>query len=87
MTEEIQGKNMNIGAAVTALRRGFRVSREGWNGRDMYLYFVGERTVEHDGEEITLLCHVRMKTVQGDHVPWLCSQTDLLAYDWFIVDD
>jgi hypothetical protein len=28
-----------------------------------------------------------MVTAQGDLVPWLCSQTDLLATDWEIVDD
>jgi hypothetical protein len=25
---------------------------------------------------------VAMKTAQGDVVPWLASQTDLLAQDW-----
>jgi hypothetical protein len=32
------------------------------------------------------LPYVYMSTAQGDLVPWLCSQTDLLATDWEIVE-
>jgi len=31
------------------------------------------------------LPYIYMRTVQGDFVPWLASQTDLLAEDWYIV--
>jgi hypothetical protein len=31
------------------------------------------------------LPYLYMKTVQGPFVPWLASQTDLLANDWVIV--
>ena len=32
--------NHNIGEAVTALKRGKRVSREGWNGKNMFLFLL-----------------------------------------------
>jgi hypothetical protein len=32
------------------------------------------------------LPYIFMKTVQGDLVPWLASQTDLLAEDWSVVE-
>ena len=64
---------MDFGKALTALRAGRLVQREGWNGKGMFLYFV-------PGSEF-----IDMRTAQGDCVPWLASQTDLLAEDWQIV--
>jgi hypothetical protein len=31
------------------------------------------------------LPYIYMKTVQGDFVPWLASQTDMLATDWYVI--
>ena len=70
-----------IGWAVKELQNGSRVCRSGWNGKDMYLEL--QRPDEHS--KMTLP-YVYMKTVQGDFVPWLCSQTDLLAIDWEIME-
>lgn len=66
-----------IGWAVKEMQDGNRVTRRGWNGRNMYL----ELQVPDAHSKMTLP-YVYMKTVQGDRVPWLCSQTDLLATDW-----
>lgn len=66
-----------IGWAVKQLRNGSRVARSGWNGKNMYL----ELQVPDTNSKMTLP-YVYMKTAQGDLVPWLCSQTDLLAIDW-----
>jgi len=30
----------------------------------------------------TYRSHVDMKTADGSLVPWVCSQTDMLAEDW-----
>ncbi len=67
----------SIGWAVKVMHEGFQVTRTGWNGKDMYL----ELQVPDSFSKMTLP-YVYMKTVQGDFVPWLCSQTDLLAKDW-----
>jgi hypothetical protein len=40
-----------------------------------------------EGTEIKYHAHVDMKTASGEVVPWLCSQTDMLAEDWEIVSD
>jgi hypothetical protein len=66
-----------IGWAVKQLQGGYRVRRRGWNGKGMYL----ELQVP-DGDSKMTLPYVYMRTAQGDLVPWLCSQTDLLATDW-----
>ncbi len=67
----------NIGYAVGELRQGYKVTRRGWNGKGMYLMLQ----VPDTNSKMTLP-YVYMKTAQGDLVPWLCSQTDLLATDW-----
>jgi len=68
---------MDIGGAIEELSVGKKVSRAGWNGKNMYL----ELQVPDAHSKMTLP-YVYMRTAQGDLVPWVCSQTDLLAEDW-----
>ena len=85
---------MNFGDALSALKSGEKVARSGWNGKHMFLFLVpGSRfTVNRapllgiysGGTAISYHAHVDMKTAQGYVVPWLCSQTDMLAEDWEI---
>jgi hypothetical protein len=72
--------NSGIGDAVYHLYKGRRLARSGWNGKGMYL----ELQVPDEHSKMTLP-YVYMRTAQGDLVPWLCSQTDLLASDWEVV--
>lgn len=74
-----------IGWAVKQMRAGRSVRRAGWNGKGMSLEIMPGDT----------LCAVRgflpqkyvaMVTTQATMVPWLCSQTDLLAMDWEIAE-
>jgi hypothetical protein len=71
---------MTFGEAIAALKEGKRVSRTGWNGKGMWL----ELQVPDDHSKMTLP-YIYMKTAQDDLVPWLASQTDVLAEDWGIV--
>jgi len=75
---ELSGQG--IGWAVKQMHDGHKVCRAGWNGKNMYL----ELQVPDAHSKMTLP-YVYMRTVQGDLVPWLCSQTDLLAIDWELV--
>jgi len=61
---------------------GSRVSREGWNGKGMWISIH----YPEGGSKMTLP-FIYMFTAQGDLVPWLASQADLLAKDWMIVND
>lgn len=73
----------DIGWAVNNMRSGLCVRRRGWNGKGMYLEYAPSATLrEGTGEGDETLPFVVMRTAQGDFVPWLCSQSDLLAYDW-----
>lgn len=84
---------MDIGQAVSALREGSRVGRAGWNGKGMWLALVfnhnasGEVETKDEVYEAVLADYVVMRTADDRIVPWLCSQTDLLAMDWEVVKD
>ena len=68
---------MKIGEALEIMRAGGSVERAGWNGRGQYL----ELQVPDAHSKMTLP-YIYIRTVQGDLVPWLASQTDILAEDW-----
>jgi hypothetical protein len=68
---------VNIGEALEQLKAGRAVTREGWNGPGQFLTLQ----VPDDNSKMTRP-YVYITTVQGDLVPWLASQTDLLADDW-----
>lgn len=67
----------NFECALALLKSGKKVAREGWNGKGMYV----EIQVPAELSKMTLP-YLYMKTVTGHLVPWLASQTDLLANDW-----
>lgn len=73
-------ETFGIGTAVKAMWDGARVSREGWNGPGQYL----ELQIPDEYSKMTLP-YIYITTVQGDLVPWLASQTDILATDWYVV--
>ena len=83
---------MTFGEALDAIKGGARVCRRGWNGKGMFIFLVPGSTFEVNrppllgiylpGTIITYLPHIDMRTADGTVVPWLASQTDLLATDW-----
>lgn len=81
----------DIGWAVNELRANQKVRRAGWNGKGMYLALVpaGSWSIINTIDAVAVdigyagaLPWVGMKTADNKFVPWLCSQTDLLATDW-----
>lgn len=71
---------MDFGAALSCLKRKQFVSRKNWNGPGQWLHLQ-----KPDDHSKMTLPYIYIHTVQGDLVPWLASQTDLLAEDWVIV--
>jgi hypothetical protein len=91
---------LSFGLALEALKKGAKVDRAGWNGKGMWLQLVKGRNVkihgmgfgptnehDHDWRDRVpeLLSWIGMKTADNKFVPWLASQTDMLAEDWSIV--
>lgn len=78
----------DFGEAIAALKNGYRVAREGWNGRGMWLTLVPAWSYNpSDVRSLGMdkLPWIGMKTADNKFVPWLASQTDLLAEDWRIL--
>lgn len=89
---------MNFGDALALLKQGERAARRGWNGKGMFIYHVPAASYPaHRNERGTMVglfpddmvpygAYLAMKTAQNNVVPWLASQTDILAEDWIIVE-
>jgi len=57
--------------------RSLRFLRAGWNGKGMHVGLWNPMEDEHLSEPYLFLF-----TVGGTYVPWVPSQTDMLATDW-----
>ncbi len=78
-----------FGWAVKQLQNGSKVARSGWNGKGMFLFYVADwHFTGHPAAEggYDYLPFVAMKTADNKVVPWLASQTDILAIDWSVVE-
>lgn len=85
---------MDFGEALDALRDGKAVYRTGWNASAQYIYLVPAASYppstdiakeEFGGEDVPYGAYLAIKTVRQNVVPWLASQTDLLAEDWQVL--
>ena len=86
----------DIGWAVNEARyHGGKVRRHGWNGKGMYIVYqkgypdgipINANTAQATGIAQGTVCrflpYLMMCATTGDFVPWLASQTDILALDW-----
>lgn len=91
----------NYGTALHhALENNSRIARQGWNGKAMFVFAAKPYTsgshspyvemesclTQEEIEEYEPLPFLVMKTADNKLVPWLCSQTDALANDWYLVE-
>lgn len=67
----------SFGIAIYILKSNGRVARSGWNGKGMWLALQVP-----DANSKMSLPYIYMKTADDKLVPWLASQTDVLADDW-----
>jgi hypothetical protein len=78
----------DIGWAIKQLKYELRVRREGWNGKGMWLAL---QTPDENSKMTLPYIYIEYPQghpayPNGSRVPWLASQTDILAEDWEIVD-
>lgn len=100
MLDEAVVGGVGFDFAIVALKDGSRVRRVGWNGKDMWLtlspgghvsaenfWAPNNRAFAAAQRERTaeVLPYITMKTADNKIVPWLASQTDLLAEDWEVM--
>ncbi|MCA0231585.1 MAG: DUF2829 domain-containing protein [Bacteroidetes bacterium] len=90
-------QKLTFGQAIEALKLGQKVQREGWNGKGMYIFLIGENglTAKHCrpywtytngvNDNYPLQPFLAMKTADDKVLPWVTSQADVLAEDWQVV--
>jgi hypothetical protein len=79
----------SFGIALVHLKKGKKVARKGWNGKRQYIqlatyisYMTADGQVMHcDHNAIAFV------GTSGVQMGWLASQADMLAEDWYILND
>lgn len=77
---------MNFGQALDAMKSGGKVARTGWNGKGLWLEL--QRPDAHSKMTLPYIFinyPADAQNTPGARVPWLASQTDMLAEDWMTV--
>ncbi len=79
----------NFGWALAHLKTGKKLAREGWNGRGI---FIELQRPDENSKMTHPYIYINTEGLDSDNeeairalVPWLASQTDMLADDWCIV--
>lgn len=86
---------MKFGNALNELLKGSKLTRQGWNGKNQFIYYVPQgsykpctKIAEQLTNEQGLVeyePYIALKTVQGKVVPWTPSISDVLAEDWMVM--
>ena len=86
---------MDFGTAIQNLKNGARIARQGWNGKNMYVFLAEGQSIEFTtpadmsefkDQEVEVSDMMVLRTAQGTLQPgWLATQSDILAEDWYVV--
>lgn len=90
-----EASGLTFGEALEGLKLGKKAARVGWNGKGMFVFLVDGSTfavnrkpllgIYPEGHIVEYRSHIDMKTVDDQIVPWVASQSDVLAEDWALV--
>ena len=75
----------DFGGALTALKNGRKVARKGWNAHHSLGLQVPDDQSANTLPYIYIVVGTDAADLQGKRVPWIASQTDLLADDWQVL--
>jgi hypothetical protein len=83
----------HFGQALRAVKRGKKIARVGWNGRNQYVELATNISYRNADGEVINAKHQAIGNAalafvgtSGVQVGWLASQADMLADDWIIVE-
>lgn len=83
---------MSFGLAIEAAKKGKKIARAGWNGKNQYVELASGISYKNAAGEIVNVNHEAIGNkalafvgTSGVQMGWLASQADMLADDWMIV--
>lgn len=71
---------MTFEEALPGVKQGKKASRDNWNGKGMWIALQSP-----DENSKMRRPYLYMSPIDGELVPWVASQTDILADDWDLV--
>ena len=84
---------MSFGLAIEAAKKGMKIARAGWNGKNQYVELAERISYENAAHEVINAQHEAIGNkalafvgTSGVQLGWLASQADMLADDWMIVE-
>lgn len=82
-----------FGDAIKYVKRGLKVKRKGWNGKNQYIQLASETSTQTADKTIVNCDHeaignkaVAFVGTSGVQMGWLASQADMLAEDWMFAE-
>ena len=86
-------RGMPFGLAIEAAKKGKKIARAGWNGKNQYVELATRISYERADGEIVNALHFNIGNqalafvgTSGVQMGWLASQADMLADDWRIME-
>lgn len=80
--------------AIKYLKRGMKVKRKGWNGKDQYIELATNVSFKTPNDEVINVDHIDMGNkaiafhgTSGVQLGWLACQSDMLSEDWTFVEE
>ena len=86
-------EGMSFGIALELAKKGFKIARVGWNGKNQHIELASNISyISSDGEVVN--CEhdaignkaIAFVGTSGVQMGWLASQADMLAEDWVVVE-
>ena len=84
---------LSFGLAIEAAKKGKKIARRGWNGKNEYVELAERISYENAAHEVINAKHEAIGNkalafvgTSGVQLGWLASQADMLADDWMIVE-
>lgn len=91
--KELDIQTFTFGEAISRMKRGQKVARKGWNGKDQYIELAKNISYQNrDGKVINCVHEnignkaIAFVGTSGVQMGWLASQADMLAEDWIIME-
>ena len=83
----------DFGTAIKMMKRGMRVKRQGWNGKNQYIELASNISYKNAAGDVVNCEHdaignksISFVGTSGIQMGWLASQADMLAEDWVFAE-